>query len=556
VLWNGRLTSSMLCAVVILASWSPIATRAQDAAETTSGAASSAAPADEPAAANQAPALPDDAPEPVHQPEASAAPMPADDAHADDAHADGHHDDAHGAGHAEGHADGHGDHGPKLGSLLPMWTVAPFVLLLLAIAVFPLVNPHWWEHNSNKGMIAAILAIPTALYLFSFGPSGVHALEHAGMEYVSFLLLLGALFAISGGIYIRGAFRGSPIVNTAFLLIGTVVASFVGTTGASMLLIRPLLRANETRPRVAHVVVFFIFTVSNCGGLLTPLGDPPLFIGFLKGVPFEWTLRLVPQWLLVNLLLLAVFFVWDLLVFRADRAKADLEPPLTAESQVSFGIEGKHNFLFLGAIIAIVVAMGQNLGGLGAPGEPWPWGVAELAMLMVAAASYFTTSTALRTKNRFTFGPIIEVAVLFAGIFTTMIPALALLNVYGKDMGLETEWQFFWATGVLSSFLDNAPTYLAFAVTACGIAGVPDEGRYLLTYLTQGGAQAAATLAAISCGAVFMGANTYIGNGPNFMVKAIAEENNIRMPGFFGYMAYSCGVLIPIFVLVTFVFFV
>lgn len=459
-----------------------------------------------------------------------------------------HADKEHAAG--EAHA---GGHGPKLGTLLAEWTVIPFVLLLLCIAVFPLVNPHWWEHNRNKGLIAAALAIPTAAYLGYLGSSGVHALEHAAKEYVSFLLLLGALFVISGGIYIRGTFQGGPFVNAIFLLIGTVIASIVGTTGASMLLIRPLLRANEKRTRVAHIVVFFIFTVSNCGGLLTPLGDPPLFIGFLKGVPFDWTLRLWPQWLMVNGILLAAFLVWDTFALTWERRLREHETPLPGESE-RFGIEGGLNFLFLAAIIAIVIASGQNWGGLGKDGEPWPWGVAEVMMAVAAIVSYLSTTKLVHEKNRFGFGPILEVAILFAGIFTTMIPALALLNVRGHELGLDETWEYFWVAGALSSFLDNAPTYLAFAVAACGAAGVPDDGRYLAAFLELG-PKAAAILAAVSCGAVFMGANTYIGNGPNFMVKAIAEENNVRMPSFFGYMAYSIGILIPTFIAVTFVFF-
>lgn len=463
--------------------------------------------------------------------------------HAHDDHTAGDSHDDHAAGHGE-----HSDHGPKLGSLLPPFAVIPFSILLLCIAVFPLANPHWWEHNSNKGIIAGILGIPVAAYLASFGGSGIHAMEHAAKEYVSFLLLLGSLFAISGGIYVRGAFRGTPIVNTIFLLLGGAIASLIGTTGASMVLIRPLLRANRGRSRVAHVVVFFIFIVSNCGGLLTPLGDPPLFLGFLKGVPFEWTLRLYPQWLLVNGILLGAFFIWDTIA-----SKTDPHPGHGPEAaQITFGLEGFHNFAFLAAIVAIIYCSGQ---GIGNGGEPWPWGISEALMALTGAASFLATSGALRQKNNFSFGPIIEVAVLFAGIFVTMIPALALLNVHGKELGVTTPMQYFWASGTLSSFLDNAPTYLAFAATACGTAGVPDEGAYMKVFLEQGGANAAAILAAISCGSVFMGANTYIGNGPNFMVKAIAEENNVRMPGFFGYMAYSVGILIPIFIVVTFVFF-
>ena len=456
-------------------------------------------------------------------------------------------------------------HGPKLGELISPVSVAPFALLLLCIAIFPLANPHWWEHNKHKAIIAAGLGVPVVLYLLLFGDSGLHALEHAAKEYGSFLMLLGSLFVISGGVYVRGSLRGSPLVNTMFLALGACVASFVGTTGASMLLIRPLLRANEKRSRVAHVVVFFIFVVSNCGGLLTPLGDPPLFLGFLKGVPFEWTLQLWPQWAFVNGVLLAVFFLWDSLAFHREvhtpAEEAALETPVSPEP---FGIEGLHNFLGLAGIVAVIYSAGQAYGEAalnsvlpwGKPGE-WPYGVQEGLMALVAVVCYGLTAKSFREKNRFGFGPIIEVAVLFAGIFATMIPALAMLNVHGKSLGIESPAQFFWASGILSGFLDNAPTYLTFAVTACGIHNVnTEEGKYLAEFLKLPAASGAAhLLAAISCGAVFMGANTYIGNGPNFMVKAIAEENNVRMPGFFGYMAYSCGILIPIFVAVTWVFF-
>jgi len=451
-------------------------------------------------------------------------------------------------------ANEHGDH--QLGYRLPYYSMLPFALMLLSIALFPLANPHWWEHNRNKAIIAAALGIPTAWYLTSYGEEGTHALEHAAMEYVSFLLLLGSLFVISGGIYVRGTLQGSPVLNTAILGLGTLLASFVGTTGASMLLIRPLLRANERRVRVVHVVVFFIFTVSNCGGLLTPLGDPPLFLGFLKGVPFDWTFRLVREWALVNGALLTIFFVWDSIAYRWEKTTEpqamDLEAAIM-HSPEPLGVEGLHNLLFLGAIVSIIYSSGR---GFGNQGQPWPWGVSESLMLLTAAASYLSTPGSLRTHNRFSFGPIVEVAVLFAGIFVTMIPALQILNVNGKNLGVSEPWQFFWATGLLSSFLDNAPTYLTFAATACGIQGVPLEGAYLAQFLAlPPETNAAAIIAAISCGSVFMGANTYIGNGPNFMVKAIAEEYNIRMPGFFRYMLYSVSVLIPILILVTYLFF-
>jgi Na+/H+ antiporter NhaD/arsenite permease-like protein len=435
---------------------------------------------------------------------------------------------------------------------LPIWTVLPFVLLLLSIAVLPLVLPHFWESNRNKGVVAGALALPVAAYLVAaHGAAGVHELEEKAKEYVSFIVLLASLFVVTGGIYVRGSLAGTPLVNTAVLGLGALIASWIGTTGASVLLIRPLLRANGPRERKAHIVVFFIFVVSNCGGLLTPLGDPPLFLGFLKGVPFDWTFRLWPEWLLVNGALLAIFNVWDQIVFareERERPGSQLEAVMEHEP---LGVEGKRNFAFLAAIVAVIYGAGS---GLGSGRAPWAFGVQEGLMLAVTALAWVTTPGRIRARNAFGFGPIIEVAVLFAGIFVTMAPALLLLNANAKQFGLAEPWQFFWATGVLSSFLDNAPTYLTFAATACGLDGIGLEGRYLAEYLALG-PHAAATLAAISTGAVFMGANTYIGNGPNFMVKAIAEENGIRMPSFFGYMAYSCAVLIPLFAAATFLFF-
>ncbi len=446
------------------------------------------------------------------------------------------------------HAPG-GEHAENLGHALPYWSVAPFAILLGCIAIFPLANPHWWEHNSNKAIIAAALAIPTAAYLaMSFGAEGLHKLEHAGLEYLSFIVLLGSLFVISGGVYIRGAFAGTALVNTIFLAIGALLASFIGTTGASMVLLRPLLRANAGRSNVAHIVVFFIFAVSNCGGLLTPLGDPPLFMGFLAGIKFTWTLQLWPQWLTVNGLILAVFLLWDTLAASTE-GKDDAPAPAGTET---FGIEGASNLAFLATIVVIIYISGN---GIGNNGKPWEWYVRDPLMLAISVLAFLTTSKTIRDKNRFTFGPILEVAILFAGIFVTMIPALVILNANGAQLGVTEPWQFFWATGTLSSFLDNAPTYLAFSAAACGLENIPLTGPYLQNYLAAGGERAEAIMMAISCGAVFMGANTYIGNGPNFMVKAIAEENNVRMPSFFGYMAYSIGILIPIFILVTFAFF-
>jgi Na+/H+ antiporter NhaD/arsenite permease-like protein len=298
--------------------------------------------------------------------------------------------------------------------------------------------------------------------------------------------------------------------------------------------------------------VFFIFVVSNCGGLLTPLGDPPLFLGFLKGVPFEWTLRLWREWLFVIGALLVVFNLYDQYRFdreERERPGSQLEQVLRHEP---LALEGGHNILFLlGVMLAI---MGKGYGWF-TNGVPWPFGVQELLMLGLGIAAFGTTRPAIRLANNFTFAPIIEVAVLFAGIFLTMVAPLLILNAQGSRLGIATARQFFWATGVLSSFLDNAPTYLTFAATAAGNVGVPaNDPQFLAAYLGQG-APASAVLAAISCGAVFMGANTYIGNGPNFMVKSIAEENGVRMPSFFGYMGYSGAILIPIFAVVSLLFF-
>lgn len=448
------------------------------------------------------------------------------------------------------------DHaGASLGAQLPIAAVIPFLAMLLSIAVFPLVAAHWWEHNRNKALVAALLSVPLAIYVsLAFGEAGIHELWHKLAEYVSFMALLAALFVISGGIYVQGSLSGTPVVNTGLLAFGAVIASFVGTTGASVLLIRPLLRANTPRQRKVHIVVFFIFIVSNCGGLLTPLGDPPLFLGFLEGVPFEWTLRLWQEWALVNGLLLVIFNIWDQIVFD----KEEKERPGSQLEQVQMHeplrVLGLHNLFFLAGVVAVVYAAGR---GLGTTAGRWPGGVQEGLLILLGAASFFTTPKKIHEDNRFRFTPINEVAILFAGIFVTMTPALLILNAHSDKLKVDQPWEFFWAAGLLSSFLDNAPTYLTFAATACGLHGISTaEPGYLATFLAlPADAQAPHVLAAISCGSVFMGANTYIGNGPNFMVKAIAEENGVSMPGFFAYMAYAGCVLIPIFIVVTLVFF-
>ena len=443
----------------------------------------------------------------------------------------------------------------SLGKNLSVLTVLPFIALLGCIAICPLFFAHWWEKNKNKGIVVALLSAPILLLILVVDFNWAHDLLEKGKEYISFMCLLGALYIISGGIFVKGSLNGTPLANTCILGLGAVIASIIGTTGASVLLIRPLLRANQTRQKKAHIVVLFIFVVSNCGGLLTPLGDPPLFLGFLKGVPFEWTLQLWPQWLLVNLLLLGIFMIWDQLVFakeEKERVGSQLEEVMKHEP---IGIQGMLNFVFLTGIVATIFFTGKLTKG-----DSRFWGISEAVMVALALAAYFTTAKENREKNKFTFAPIIEVAVLFIGIFITMAPALQILNSWGKHerdvlgfaFGMKEPWQFFWASGALSSFLDNAPTYLTFAATACGINGIAvGEGPYLADLMNA----APKLLAAVSCGSVFMGANTYIGNGPNFMVKAIAEENGVKMPSFGGYMLYSGCILIPIFVVVTFIFF-
>jgi Na+/H+ antiporter NhaD/arsenite permease-like protein len=361
------------------------------------------------------------------------------------------------------------------------------------------------------------------------------------------------------------------------------LSNFIGTTGASMILIRPLLRANSHRRRVAHVPIFLIFIVANCGGLLTPLGDPPLFLGYLAGVPFAWTLRLFPMWLFVNGALLAIFLAFDWIAlsrerreihteqsklgatpaaireranpvtaFDAERGSTELAEVQTSDSRPTLRVRGLANVPLLLAVVAVVFAGGR---GLLNGGERWPFGVQEVLFAVLAIVSLWLTPRELRVQNGFSFQPIVEVAVLFAGIFVTMTPAVAILNARGVALGLSEPWHYFWASGLFSSVLDNAPTYLAFTATAAGAHGLPAQGHYLAHALERPGTGLEPILAAISCACVFMGALTYIGNGPNFMVRAIAQESNVRMPGFAAFTGYAATILVPLFVLVTILFF-
>ena len=407
---------------------------------------------------------------------------------------------------------------------LPLYAVLPFVAMLLAIALFPLWLPHWWESNRRKLVVSAVLGAPVLVLYLARQPG---ALVHMAGDYVSFMILLSGLYVIAGGVLLRGDLEATPLVNTAFLATGSLLASLVGTTGASMLLIRPLLQTNRERAKVTHTVVFFIFLVSNIGGMLTPLGDPPLFLGYLQGVPFAWTLRLWLPWLTMTASLLILYYVWDSR-HHAHETRAARERDHTQIEPLR--IQGALNGLWLLGVVAAVAFLH----------EP----VRELAILALAGISLWRTPKVIRRANQFTAAPMVEVAVLFLGIFLTMIPALELLHVRGGELGVREPWQFFWATGARSSFLDNAPTYLAFLALAQSL-GLPAEVVGVPHVI----------LAAISVGAVAMGANTYIGNAPNFMVKAIAEAAGVRMPSFFGYMAYSGAVLLPLFALVTILFF-
>ncbi|NUN97683.1 MAG: sodium:proton antiporter [Candidatus Omnitrophica bacterium] len=463
---------------------------------------------------------------------------------------------------------GHGEEAHVHHEVPSLFWILPFVALLLCIALLPLIHAteHWWEHNSSKLQVALALAAITTLYYFfrRFGfPHGDHALDpglatvmgmlhHAVIgDYIPFIVLLFSLFVISGGIRVTGDVPAHPRTNTAILALGGLLASFIGTTGAAMLLIRPLLQINQERQRVSHTVIFFIFIVCNVGGSLLPIGDPPLFLGYLRGVPFLWTFHLVVEWAFCLAILLAVYYIWDTWAWRKEKPVAvDLDETFKEPIRIQGGI----NFLFLLGIVFEVglLVPGKKLLGWEVP-HLSPLGLREMSQLVLAALSMLLTSKAIREANKFNFTPIGEVACLFIGIFITMQAPIEILNAKGPELGLTTPAQFFWASGILSSFLDNAPTYVVYFQTA-GTLPWPNPNEMMSGVQTATGSIPIPLLTAVSLGSVFMGANTYIGNGPNFMVKSIAESAGVKMPSFFGYMLYSVGILIPIFILVTFIF--
>ncbi len=438
----------------------------------------------------------------------------------------------------------------------------PFAGLLLCIAVLPLIKAEWWERHQPHAVIfwSLLFAIPFAV-VYGPGQAFEKVLECIVDDYLTFIILLFGLFCVSGNITLEGDLAGSPRINVGLLLLGTMLSSWIGTTGASMLMVRPVIKMNAWRRRRSHIMVFFIFLISNIGGCLTPIGDPPLLMGFMRGVPFFWSLHLLPILLFNAVILLTVFYFLDRRAYRKDIAeglKPDISKPGT-----EVRILGLHNLIFLVMIVAAVILSGTLPGmavfqdaegavrGIHLFGEvtlTYPALIEVVIILAAAFLSFFTTKAEVRRKNHFTWGAIREVAVLFVGIFITMQPALMILKANGASLGLNKPFQMFWATGCLSSFLDNTPTYLVFLTTA-GALGFTEGMPTIL------GTVPIAMLEAISCGAVFMGANTYIGNAPNFMVKSISDENGIKMPSFFGYLLWSISCLIPVFLLDTLVFF-
>ena len=468
----------------------------------------------------------------------------------------------HDATHENGSHDSHAEHHGVDGADLPLWSVIPFVGILLSIAFWQLVSPHFWHHNYGKISFAwaLIFAIP---YLVFFHERALYDILHIYLiDYIPFIILLWGLFTVAGGIVVRGTLRGTPVVNLVLLLIGTVIASWIGTTGASMLLIRPLIRANAYRKNKTHLIIFFIFLVSNIGGSLTPLGDPPLFLGFLHGVPFFWTTTaLLPHMLFICVLLLVLFFILDTVMFKREGGVV----PDDGENE-PIRVAGLFNLIFLAGIVAGVLMSGTfKWGEINVLGVHVAWQNILRDLVIVAmgllSLKFTPFAGALRRENQFEWEPIAEVAKLFAAIFMTIIPALAILKageqgaLSGLIRAVKEPWHYFWITGVLSSFLDNAPTYLTFFNTALGKLHMTEAMAHDVLVGAAANPEFVKLLTAISVGAVFMGANTYIGNAPNFLVRGMAESSDIRMPSFFGYMLWSVAILLPLFVIVTLVFF-
>ncbi len=439
------------------------------------------------------------------------------------------------------------------------WSMIPFGLMLLIIAIGPLVAEKFWEKNIYKLIVTLVLGVPTAICLVMGGMA--NELEHQVLfDYFPFIVLLLALFVITGGIHISGDIKAKPIVNTGLLALGWLLASIMGTTGAAMLLIRPLITTNQQRKYTTHTILFFIALVANCGGLLTPLGDPPLFMLFLRGADFTWFLHLVPEWLFVGVVLLIIYFCMDTYFYKKEHWTA-----LSADAReaIPLQLKGGINFLYLiGVVLSVALINESFIPQMGEEDASiWVKYLREIVLISLTLLSYYTTKKEVRYgMNKYSWAPIIEVAVLFLGIFTTMTPALAYLKAHAADLGLTSPWQFYYATGALSSFLDNTPTAVAFHGVASGLPeATAAAGAGIVSGIFEGTTFVAGVpeilLKAISLGAVMFGSMTYIGNGPNFMVKAIAEENGVRMPSFFGYMIkFSLIILLPVYILAQLIF--
>ena len=449
-------------------------------------------------------------------------------------------------------------HGEDLGKVLPLWSIIPFAGILLSIALFPLLAPKFWHHHFGKvsAFWSIVIAVPMIIVYHMNALNGFLHIIIA--DYIPFIILLWGLFTVSGGIYLKGSLRGTPAVNTVMILIGTILASWMGTTGAAMLMIRPFLRANNYRKYRTFMVVFFIFLVANIGGSLTPIGDPPLFLGFLHGVPFFWTFNIAPHMVVAAAILLVLYFIIDSYFYKKENTSVPAD-----EEKIPLAIEGKVNFLFLLMLVGSVIVSGivnwGHVNTLGVHREVHAW-ARDIFIIFVGILSLKFTSKQIREANDFSWFPIKEVAFLFAGIFLCMTPCLLLLKAGSEGAlafiieSVKEPYQYFWITGALSSFLDNAPTYLTFFSSALGkfYAGLP-EPQAVPRLISEN----AIFLKAISVGAVFFGANTYIGNAPNFMVRSIAEEAGTPMPSFFGYMLkYSIPILIPVFIIITLIFFI
>lgn len=442
------------------------------------------------------------------------------------------------------------DHHEASNFIMPLWASIPFVIMLLMIAIGPLFFHHWWEENKNKLIVSLVLGIPTAIFLIAHDMT--HNLTHQiFFDYIPFIILLGSLFIITGGIHLKGDIAAKPTTNVLFLAIGAILASFMGTTGAAMLLIRPVIKTNSERKFKVHTILFFIAIVANAGGMLTPLGDPPLFLLYLRGAPFEWFFHLTPEWAFVNFMLLLIYFIVDSQYYKKEPL-TNIHKDMTQIQPIR--LTGTYNFIFLLGIIASVAFLNNKYFPVlfGIPEEalqhhPELGFIREAFMALFAGLSLYFTPKKLRTENKFTWTPIIEVAFLFLGIFITMVPTLEYLRTHAASLGVDSVPMFYYSTGALSSFLDNAPTALVFHKLAGALPAM--EGMPIVAGVSE------ELLKAISLGAVFFGAMTYIGNGPNFMVKAIAEENKINMPSFFGYMfKFSLIVLLPIYIVTQLLF--